>query len=151
MALLGGTVLPLLALARQAGIPVVGFLSSRSPSQSSDSTLAFRQGLREVGLVEGQNLAIAFRWAEGRYDRLHVFASDLVTLRVALIVAAGGLPPVLAAKAVTSTNPIVFTGVTDPVRAGLIASLGRPGGTVTGIGLFNNSLLAKRLELLREL
>src|SRR5262249_16817556 len=151
IALLGGTVLPLSTLAQQTGITVVGFLSSRSPSESSNSTVAFRQGLSEVGFVEGQNLVIAFRWAEGRYDRLGALASDLVQLRVALILAAGGPPPVIAAKAVTSTIPIVFSGVTDPVRVGLVASLGRPGGTVTGIGLFNNSLLAKRLELLHEL
>src|SRR5215467_504501 len=144
ISLLGSTAAawPLAARGQQPAMPVIGFLSSRSPGESAGLVAAFRQGLSELGFVEGQNLVIAFRWAEGRYDRLGALASDLVQLRVALILAAGGPPPVIAAKAVTSTIPIVFTGVTDPVRVGLVASLGRPGGTVTGIGLFNNSLLA---------
>src|SRR4051812_41164773 len=97
---------PFAARAQQAAVPVIGFLSSRSPAESADSVTAFRQGLREMGFIEGQNLLIAFRWAEGRYDRLRELAADLVGLRVAILFAAGGSPSALAAKAVTSTIPI---------------------------------------------
>jgi putative tryptophan/tyrosine transport system substrate-binding protein len=142
---------PRAARAQQAAMPVVGFLSSRSPGESADSVAAFREGLREAGFVEGQNLLIAFRWAEGRYDRLPALASDLVDLRVALLFAAGGSPSALAAKAATSKIPIVFSASNDPVGLGLISSLSRPGGNITGMSAFNWELGPKRLELLKEL
>jgi putative tryptophan/tyrosine transport system substrate-binding protein len=142
---------PRAARAQQAAMPVVGFLSSRSPGESADSVAAFREGLREAGFVEGQNLLIAFRWAEGRYDRLPALASDLVDLRVALLFAAGGSPSALAAKGATSTIPIVFSASNDPVSLGLISSLSRPGGNITGMSAFNWELGPKRLELLKEL
>jgi putative tryptophan/tyrosine transport system substrate-binding protein len=142
---------PRAARAQQAAMPVVGFLSSRSPGESADSVAAFREGLREAGFVEGQNLLIAFRWAEGRYDRLPALASDLVDLRVALLFAAGGSPSALAAKAATSKIPIVFSASNDPVSLGLISSLSRPGGNITGMSAFNWELGPKRLELLKEL
>src|SRR4051794_6815660 len=150
--LLGGaTAWPLAAPAQQPAVPVIGFLSSRSPAESADSVTAFRQGLREMGFIEGQNLLIAFRWAEGRYDRLRQLAADLVDLRVAMLFAAGGSPSALAAKAATSTIPIVFSASNDPVSLGLVSSLSRPGGNVTGMSTFNWQLGPKRLELLKEL
>jgi putative ABC transport system substrate-binding protein len=130
---------------------VVGFLSSRSPTESTAVVAAFRQGLREAGFIEGENLAIAFRWAEGGYDRLPALAADLVTMRVAVLLAAGGPPSAHAAKAATSTIPIVFSAASDPVRLDLVPSLSRPGGNITGMGTFNATLLAKRLEILNEL
>ena len=150
---LGGTAatLPLEAHAQQPTMPMIGFLSSRSPGESSGLVGAFRQGLREAGFVEGQNLAITFRWAEGRYDRLPVLAVELVDLRVAVILAAGGSPSALAAKAATSTVPIVFSAVSAPVQLGLVASLNRPGGNLTGMGMFGSELWAKNVELLKEL
>jgi putative tryptophan/tyrosine transport system substrate-binding protein len=151
--LLGGAaaIWPLSARAQQAAMPVVGFLSSRSPGESAGVVDGFYQGLREAGFVEGQNLAIAFRWAEGRYDRLPALAADLVGLRVAVLFAAGGPPSALAAKAATSTIPIVFSAVNDPDRLGLIASLNRPGGNITGMSTFNTPLGAKCIELLKEM
>jgi putative ABC transport system substrate-binding protein len=148
---LGGVAAWPLSARAQQPMPVVGFLSSRSPSESAGVVAALRHGLREVGFVEGQNLAIAFRWAEGRYDQLPALATELVALRVAVLFAAGGPPSALAAKAATSTIPIVFTAVTDPVRLGLVTSLNRPGGNVTGMSVFNSALGAKRLELLHAL
>ena len=150
---LGGTAatLPLAAHAQRPAMPVIGFLSSRSPGESSGLVAAFRQGLREAGFVEGQNLAIAFRWAEGRYDRLPALAVELVDLRVAVILAAGGSPSALAARAATSTVPIVFSAVSAPVQLGLVASLNRPGGNLTGMGMFGSELWAKSVELLKEL
>jgi putative ABC transport system substrate-binding protein len=151
--LLGGAAAawPVAARAQQPTMPVIGFLSSRSPGESAGVVSAFRRGLRESGFVEGRNLAIAFRWAEGRYDRLPALAAELVDLPVVLIFAAGGPPSAFAAKAATSTIPIVFSAVTDPVEIGLIPSLNHPGGNLTGMALFNASLTAKRLQLAKEL
>ncbi|MFY9819592.1 MAG: ABC transporter substrate-binding protein, partial [Pseudolabrys sp.] len=112
---------------------------------------AFRQGLRETGFIEGQNLGIAFRWAEGRYDKLPALASELVNLPVALLFAAGGPPSAFAAKGATSTIPVVFSAASDPVEIGLVPSLNQPGGNVTGMALFSASLGTKRLELMKEL
>jgi putative ABC transport system substrate-binding protein len=151
---LGGmaaTLPPLTARAQQAAVPVIGFLSSRSPGESASVVAAFRESLNEAGFIEGRNIAIEFRWADGQYDRLPAMAADLVSLKVALIIAAGGDRPALAAKAATSTIPIVFTGSDFPVKVGLVASLSRPGGNVTGASLFTSELEAKKLALLREM
>ena len=152
IALLGGSAVawPLDARAQQPTIPVIGFLSSRSPKESASAVAAFRQVLTEAGYVEGQNLDIAFRWAEGQYDRLPALAADLAGRQVAVIFATGGNPPAFAAKAATATIPIVFLIGSDPVKFGLVASLNRPGSNVTGVTLFTSLLVAKRMELLRE-
>ena len=142
---------PLAARAQQPAMPVIGFLSSRSPGESASVVAAFRQGLRETGFIEGQNLGIAFRWAEGHYDRLPALASELVSLPVTLLFAAGGTPSAFAAKGATSTIPVVFSAVSDPVEIGLVPSLNQPGGNLTGMGIFNASLGTKRLELMKEL
>src|SRR5215470_7192585 len=123
---------PYAALAQRQAPAVIGFLSGRSPGESASVVEAFRQGLNDAGYAEGQSVVIEFRWANGQYDRLQEMASELVSRQVALIIAAGGDRPVLAAKAATSTIPIVFTGSDFPVRLGLVASLNRPGGNVTG-------------------
>jgi putative tryptophan/tyrosine transport system substrate-binding protein len=151
--LLGGAAAawPIAARAQQPAMPVIGFLSSRSPGESAGVVAAFRRGLRETGFAEGQNLVIAFRWAEGRYDRLPTLAAELVSLRVALLFAAGGPPSAFAAKAATSTIPIVFSAVGDPVEVGLVRSLNQPGGNITGMAVFNATLAAKRIELMKEL
>jgi putative ABC transport system substrate-binding protein len=152
LGVLGGvaTAWPLAARAQQV-MPLIGFLSSRSPSESAGVVAAFRQGLRETGFVEGQNLTIAFRWAEGQYDRLPALAAELVALRVAMLYSAGGPPAALAAKAATSVIPVVFSAANDPVGLGLVASLNRPGGNLTGMSLFASDLWAKNVELLKEL
>jgi putative ABC transport system substrate-binding protein len=150
--LLGGAAAwPVAARGQQTQMPVIGFLSGRAPTESADVIDALRRGLRESGFVEGQNLVIAFRWAEGRIERLAALAAELVELRVAVLFAAGGTTSALAAKAATQTIPIVFSAVPDPVGQGLVPSLNRPGGNVTGMSAFSSQLWAKCTELLKEL
>jgi ABC-type uncharacterized transport system substrate-binding protein len=140
---------PFAARAQQSAMPVVGFLSSRSPSESADLIAAFHKGLRQMGFVEGQSAIVAFRWAEGHYERLAALASDLVGLPVAVLFAAGGSPSALAAKAATSTIPIVFLA-SDPIALGLVSSLNQPGGNVTGISNVVTELPGKSLSLLKQ-
>ena len=129
---------------QQMGMRVIGFLSSGSPDAYTQLLAAYRQGLAETGYVEGQNAAIEFRWAEGKFDRLPALASDLVQRRVAVIVTTG-TTSALAAKAATTTIPLVFLGADDPVKHGLVASLNRPGGNVTGLNVLTSELTGKRL------
>jgi ABC-type uncharacterized transport system substrate-binding protein len=142
---------PLVAHPQQPTMPVIGFLSSRSPTESASAVAEFRQGLSEVGYVVGQNVEMAFRWADGHYNRLPMLAADLARRQVTLIFATGGNPSVLAAKAATATIPIVFITGSDPVETRLVTSLNHPGGNLTGVSLFTSLLVPKRLELLREL
>lgn len=135
---------------QQQGVPVIGLLDPRSPEAVTDRMRGFRQGLKEVGFVEGANVMIHYRWAEGRFDRLPALAADLVRQQVSVI-AATNIVSALAAKAATSSIPIVFAVPEDPVKLGLVASLARPGGNATGINFFAQEVVTKRLELLREL
>jgi putative tryptophan/tyrosine transport system substrate-binding protein len=151
MKLLGGAVAwPLAARAQQPAMPVVGFLSILSSSYIASRMPSFRQGLKEAGYIEGQNVAIEYRLAEGHYDRLPDMAADLVGRQVAAIVTAG-IDPTKVAKAATATLPIVFLSDVDPVNAGIVTSLNRPGGNVTGVSLLGSALEAKRLGLLNEI
>jgi putative ABC transport system substrate-binding protein len=152
IARLGGAMAlwPVTALGQQA-LPVIGFLHSASSGPFATYVAAFRDGLGQMGYVEGRNVLIEYRWAEGQPDRLPELAGELVRLRVAVLVAAGGSLSAQIAKRATSTIPIVFPGADDAVKLGLVGSLNRPGGNVTGVSIFNAVLAAKRLELLREL
>jgi len=153
IAMIGGAAAawPLAARAQQEKMPVIGFLSSLSSSYIASRMPSFRQGLKETGYIEGQSVAIEYRSAEGQYDRLPAMVADLVDRKVAVIVAAGGTDPAKAAKAATATIPIVFISAADPVSAGIVTSLNRPEGNVTGVSALGSALGAKRLGLLNDI
>ena len=144
------TTWPLVARAQQVTMPVIGFLHASSPDTSAKELAAVRQGLRDTGYTEGQNVAIVYRWAEGHYDRLPALADDLVRQHVAVIIAAP-FPAVIAAKKATSDIPIVFEHGVDPVRAGLVSSLNRPGGNITGVVNLSLGLVEKRIEIMHQI
>ena len=149
----GGAALawPLKLAAQQSAMPVIGFFDSRSPDTMADRLRGFRKGLKETGYVEGENVAIEYRWAEGHYERLPALAVDLVRRQVKVLVASGASPPALAAKTATTSLPIVFIIGSDPVKVGLVTSLNRPGGNITGVTVITTEVTAKRLDLLREM
>jgi ABC-type uncharacterized transport system substrate-binding protein len=142
---------PIAARAQQPAMPVIGFLDGRTPEALTERLRGFRQGLKEVGYVDGENVSIIYRWAENQVDLLPALVADLVRRPVDVIVSSGGPAPTFAAKSATTTIPIVFTAAEDPVKRGFVASLARPGGNLTGINFLNLELAAKTLELLREL
>jgi putative tryptophan/tyrosine transport system substrate-binding protein len=148
--LLGGSAAWPVRVFAQQGTPVIGFLSGASSWEFAHAAQAFRQGLADTGYVEGRNVLIEYRWAEGRYERVSTLVGDLIRRNVALIAATGGVASVLAAKAATSSIPIVFANGSDPVKFGLVERLNRPGGNITGATFFNNALGPKRLQLLRD-
>src|SRR5262249_16483753 len=152
LATLGGAVSwPLAAHAQQPAMPVIGFLNIQSPEGYVEQLRGFRQGLKDAGYVEGENVAIEYSWAENQIDRLPALAAELVRRQASVIAATGGPPSAAAAKAATTKIPVVFIVGEDPVKLGLVASLARPGGNLTGINFFSVELAAKRLELLRGL
>jgi putative ABC transport system substrate-binding protein len=142
---------PFAVYAQQRPMPVIGFVNAASPGPLRQQIAAFREGLKDSNYVEGQNVAVEYRWADGQYDRLPALVADLVRQQVSVIVSGGGAPAVLAAKAATTTIPIVFSLGADPVGLGVVVSLNRPGGNITGVYQFTSGLEAKRLGLLHEM